>query len=532
MGDDLASRVSEQSVGDSALPLLSYLLDDMWERMVDRGDGVLRLPAHSLELGRILANRADAFLAKNPGFEEMARRVFALKLTTVRDNGEPVRRLSGRSEFSDEEWRLVTELANQPNRLLVTAGSNGSDIHVEVAHEALFRHWPRYREWISSEQGFLAWRGRLEPAKRAWNAAPAKSKTSALLWGLALEEARTWLQQRAEYLPSDDVEFIQKSIVLDRELSAEVRSRNLSSRRIAAVASALFVVILVGAIGWSQQARIKETWRRYTVERPFISAVRPYVLSRTEEQALKPGQSFTECGNVSSCPTMVVVPAGYFLMGSPGSEAGDLSNETPQHKVSIARLFAVSKFELTFEDWDTCVAFGDCRPIDDNGWGRGKRPVILTTWHDAQAYVGWLSKVTGKPYRLLTEAEYEYATRAGTQTSFPWGDEIGSGNANCAACGSNWDNVQTAVVGSFAPNAFGLYDMVGNVAEWVDDCYADTYRGAPADGSAFVVPDCKNRVVRGGSWSSQPQDLRSASRAPATANFRGSNVGFRVARSL
>src|SRR5689334_17470846 len=236
-------------------------------------------------------------------------------------------------------------------------------------------------------------------------------------------------------------------------------------------------------------------------------------LSPTQEKALKPKDTFKECAN---CPEMMVVPAGSFTMGSPKGEPGRSADEGPQHTVTIARPFAVGRFSVTFEEWDACAADGGCNQMEvvaglgkvirpykpsDEGWGRGRRPVINVSWDDAKAYVAWLSQKTGKPYRLLTGAEYEYATRAGTQTAYPWGDAIGTNNANCHACGSQWDAKQTAPVGSFAANGFGLYDMVGNVREWTEDCYHDTYSGAPTDGSAWIEGgNCYDRVVRGGSF--------------------------------
>ena len=155
------------------------------------------------------------------------------------------------------------------------------------------------------------------------------------------------------------------------------------------------------------------------------------------------------------------------------------------------------------------------------------------SWDDAKRYVAWLSRITGKPYRLLTGAEYEYATRAGTQTAYPWGNAIGTNNANCHACGSQWDARQTAPVGSFAPNGFGLYDMVGNVEEWMEDCYHESYVGAPTDGSAWIEgADCSNRIVRAGSWFFAPAFLRSAKRYWFTTDYRLNYLGFRVARTL
>jgi len=230
---------------------------------------------------------------------------------------------------------------------------------------------------------------------------------------------------------------------------------------------------------------------------------------------------------------MVVVPAGQFVMGSSANEKGRFRNEGPQHTVTIPRPFAVSKFEVTFDEWDACVAEGDCAPVaDDNGWGRGRRPVINVTWHDARRYAAWLSKMTGKPYRLLSEAEWEYAARAGSNKRYSWGDEIGEGNANCHACGSEWDAKQTAPVGSFGANQFGLYDMLGNVWEWVEDCLNDNFEGAPADGSAWIVNECPRRVIRGGSWHYAPEGLRSASRLRGTPTFQFNDLGFRVARTI
>ena len=228
------------------------------------------------------------------------------------------------------------------------------------------------------------------------------------------------------------------------------------------------------------------------------------------------------------------MPAGRFLMGSPEGQ-GD-HDEHPQHEVMITRPFAVAKFALTFDEWDACAAQGGCRPdVSDSRWGRGRRPVINVSWDDARAYVKWLSGITGKPYRLFSEAEYEYAARGKSETKYPWGDDIklnGKPMANCASCGSQWDGKQTAPVGSFPANAFGLYDMVGNVWEWMEDCWNETYRGAPADGSPWTSGDCSRRVVRGGSWRLLPENLRSANRFWVSSDGRLIVLGFRVARTL
>jgi len=234
---------------------------------------------------------------------------------------------------------------------------------------------------------------------------------------------------------------------------------------------------------------------------------------------------------------MVVIPAGKSTMGSPESEKYRSRYEGPQHEVTIAKPFAVGKFDVTFAEWDVCADAGTCPHASDSGFGRGDRPVINVFWQDVKRYVAWLSRVTGSEYRLLSEAEWEYASRAGTTTAYYWGDEIGEGNANCEHCGSPWDDKQTAPVGSFKPNAYGLYDMAGNVWQWVEDCGHDSYNGAPANGAVWVSGnfgsrDCSVRVLRGGSYASNAAYLRAATRYWVHTDYRFSGYGFRVARTL
>lgn len=246
------------------------------------------------------------------------------------------------------------------------------------------------------------------------------------------------------------------------------------------------------------------------------------------------------------CPEMVVVPAGTFKMGSPDSEPGldwQKGQTMPQVEVTIGRSFAVAKFSVTFDEWDACVADGSCdgyRPSDE-GWGRGTRPVIHVNWDDAKSYAVWLSRKTGKPYRLLSDAEREYVTRAGTSTPFWWGSAITAGEANYnssyvyAGGGSKGEHRQRTVpVDSFSPNPWGLYQVHGNVWEWTEDCWNDGNEGNPGDGSARETGNCSLRVVRGGSLISKPDTLRSSFRTGyAAAEGRLFYYqGFRVARTL
>ncbi|MGD0762883.1 MAG: SUMF1/EgtB/PvdO family nonheme iron enzyme [Roseiarcus sp.] len=275
----------------------------------------------------------------------------------------------------------------------------------------------------------------------------------------------------------------------------------------------------------------------------------PGVLSGAEECALKPKDAFRECAD---CPAMVVLPSGSFTMGSPASEPGRLDDEGPQHEVTIAKPFAVGEFAVTVDEFKAFVAATAYDAVSAcyawNGWSwqlqsdrswrtpgfeqTGSHPVVCVNSNDAQAYAKWLSGKTGESYRLLTEDEWEYAARAGTTTAHYWGDAIGKGNANCNGCSSQWDNKETSPVGSFKPNGFGLYDMAGNVWQWVQDCYNGGYSGAPSDGSAWTTGDCSAHVVRGGSWLSGPLMLRAAGRSWDATDVRSNGLGFRVARTL
>ena len=242
------------------------------------------------------------------------------------------------------------------------------------------------------------------------------------------------------------------------------------------------------------------------------------------------GTAFRDCAR---CPELVWLPQGEFVMGEASSASG------PRPVVAIRYMLAVGRFEVTFAEWDACVAAGGCRRRPhDAGWGRGWQPVINVSWVDARQYVAWLSRSTGRRYRLLTEAEWEYAARAGTDVRYWWGDQAGRGDANCADCGSKWDGRQAAPVGRFAPNPFGLHDMHGNVSEWVEDCYHDRIqdraRDAPLDGRAWIsgcMAEIDTRVVRVGAWHGSARSTRSSAWTLAASDHFDNGIGFRVART-
>ena len=262
-----------------------------------------------------------------------------------------------------------------------------------------------------------------------------------------------------------------------------------------------------------------------------FTAIAFFLAGQTTAQPLEPGDTFSdEFRDGGLGPEMVVIPAGSFTMGSNYRlDRQAEADEQPVHQVTISQPFAVSKYEITFEDYGR---FADPFEVDDEGWGRGRRPIINVSWNDAKKYVAWLSSQTGQRYRLLSEAEWEYAARSGSKTRFSWGEAIGGNKANCSAhyCGDPFE--YTAPVGSFEPNAFGLYDMHGNVLEWVEDCKSHHYRGAPTDGTSWLRGDCSYRGLRGGSWILYPDYLRSASRDWSSADKGDSTFGFRVARTL
>ncbi|GAB6051204.1 hypothetical protein JCM17960_00240 [Magnetospira thiophila] len=264
-----------------------------------------------------------------------------------------------------------------------------------------------------------------------------------------------------------------------------------------------------------------------------IAPIRPAAPVRTGN--LSPGDIFRDCENAyvatagryapsgAFCgPEMVVIPSGSFQMGS--NDGYD--NEKPVHRVNIGYQFAVGKYEVTQAEWQAVMGSNPSKFKGSN------RPVEQVSWNDAQTFIEKLNRKTGQRYRLLSESEWEYVARAGTTTTYSWGNSAGSGNANCDGCGSRWDNKETAPVGSFRANPFGVHDMHGNVLEWVQDCYQDSYANTPTDGSARGGNNSCDRVYRGGSWISIPRDLRSANRYGLQPDYRSLSLGFRLARTL
>jgi len=493
--DALLADVESGGAKD-ALPLLAFTLERLYGEY--HAGGNLKLSQYN-DLGRVKGSieaaveRALKAADADPAIpKERAARLALLRRGLIPwlagidpDTGSPRRRIAKLSEIPPEARPMIQHLVEQ--RLLATdVAKDTGESTIEPVHEALLRQWGLLEGWLTEDAGLLAVLEGVKRASRDW---------------AANDGDKAWLAHATDRLAAAERLSERPDIAAnlgptDRAYLAACRKAEsvatARTRRIRALAYTLLIGIIAGLVAFINQSHIKAQWKSYAITRPFMQAqVRPFVLGPAAEQTLKPKDNFRECASEQGkdyCPVMLVVPSGSLMMGSPPTEKDRQVDEGPQHKVTIVRPFAVSKFQLTFDEWDTCVDYGDCpQGASDAGWGRGRLPAIDVSWKDAQRYVAWLSKMTGKDYRLLTEAEYEYAERAGTETAYFWGDDIGKGNANCNACGTKWDNNSDAPVGSFAPNQFGLYDMAGNVWEWVEDCFHPDYGGAPADGPAWLA---------------------------------------------
>lgn len=302
-----------------------------------------------------------------------------------------------------------------------------------------------------------------------------------------------------------------------RRAERERRAATHRKRRTQAVVAGLLAML---ALAWFNQDFLRQ--RFYWTFR-----MGPTVLTEASEQQLKPKDEFKECSN--GCPAMLVLPTGNFMMGGAQFDSATQS-DYPKHEVSITRPYAVGKYEVTLAEWDVCVAAGACAKPKDADPRHGDLPVTDVSWDEAQQYVAWLSRMTGKPYRLLTESEWEYAARAGRTSRYTFGD---GENGIDEYIWYHGNTKRSQPVGQKKPNAFGLHDIDGNVREWVEDVWHDNYKGAPADGSAWLEGESSTRrVLRGGSWNYGIEQLRSVTRAGSYHSYRFDSDGFRIARTL
>jgi formylglycine-generating enzyme required for sulfatase activity len=515
----LVKRILDDVVSEPGhLPLLEFALTELWERCQGR------VMTHSDydaigEVEGALTRRADDEFAKlPPAQQKTARRILTQLVSVARpeEGGEDTRKRLGLGELDEEARAVVGKLAEA--RLLVTGAGGAKEDEssavvdvvtssraerntVEVAHEALIRGWDRLRQWVDEDRAFLLWQQRLRTQVNDWEA--RGHRKDVLLRGQPLAEAVKYLDERSGDLTDSEKAFIRSS----------KKQRRKERRRRAAAVVVTLAVLAYGAWLVHKGLMFRHGW---------FMLLATFNLAHIEPEMIEIG------------------PKRYdmrFMMGS-----NKRRDEQPPHEVHIQRPFAIGKYEVSFEEYDRFMLATGRRAEEfprDQGWGRENRPVINVTSYNAKDYAEWLSEESGKHYRLPTEAEWEYAARAGTEGRYWWckktepSCDIGTGRANCQGCGGEWDGkYRTAPVDAFEPNTWGLYNTAGNVWEWVQDCYHDNYEGAPKDGLAWEpsTGECGRRVVRGGSWDDRPQDLRSAARDRNYPGGRYSNVGFRLAQ--
>ena len=551
-GGEVASELAEKLIAEAGgredeLPLIQHGLMFLWNAAAAKAKPGERIVLDSAPLEAagglvsLLSDHADtvaAAAAPDPARCDILERLFRA-LTDMNVEGKAIRRpqafrdLVAVTQSEPDTLRGIIEAFRRDGVSFVTPYGERpitDNTIIDISHEALIRCWGKLADpasgWLTHEfNDGLIWRSLLVEAEGF-----AADKRRVLSPATTAERWKWW---RHRQVNAAWAQRYGDSFVLVKNLIDASRRHSRHIRELQA--AAVVISLLIGFAGaaywaWQNQTRLQMAADLYLLRTP---------LSVQSEAALKPKQEFQDCAR---CPRMVVVPAGHFMMGSPAGKGAD--DEHPQHAVTIARPLAIGKFEVTFDEFDACAELGGgCTRPYDYGWGRGDRPVVSVSWDEAQKYLAWLSKETGKQYRLLSEAEYEYAARGGQKTAYPWGDTIrlnGKAMADCSDCGSPWDDRQAAPAGQFAANGFGLYDMVGNVWEWVEDCYHPGYEigasqskvEAPANGLPWTDSQCQERVVRGGSWDYDPQYLRSAVRDRNSSFFQGSDLGFRVARTL
>lgn len=544
----LVDALMEHAPKDDTLPLLAFALQRLWRQYAasgaltrehyDRVGGLRGLIEHAAERAlRGVPPEEDAPLPTTPPEQwrvDLAASAFVPALAQINDQGATIRRIAAWKSFSEEQQQLLVRF-HQWRLVIRKGGADGGA--VEVAHEALFREWSRLAAWLEPERARLEALRSLQVDAETW---VHNDRDAAFLnhrdGRFAEADALTGVERYRKRLEPADFEYL-------AACAAAERLAHRRRLRTQALIGAMAFVVFAGLIAWLNEAYLLERVNWHFAMRPYMKAqVEPYALKPEDERALTKFERFHECAR--DCPWMIVIPAGGFWMGAPETDPDQYPNESPRHRVEIARRFAVAEFDITVSQWNACVNVGGCpktKHSDFYAQGRlpidlDRDPVINVSWADAQKYVSWFAKMTGRPYRLLTEAEWEYAARAGATTRYPWGDSIGVGNANCAGCGSRWDNKETSPVGSFPPNAFGLYDMAGNVWQWVEDCVPGLrdgdYTDAPTDGSASTKEDCERHYLRGGNFTRPPRNLRSTARLPSSTDEHSIYVGFRIARTL
>lgn len=501
--------LDDAGVGPGAMPLIAFTLNQLYRQATDASElTIAAYEAFGGVQGAVEKRAEEALKGLELDIDRVLHRLFT-HLVEVNEQEIATRRRALKSELDDEAATVAEALIEA--RLLISGEGKDNQPTLEVAHETVLTGWTRLQQWIRDHAEALRIRRDLERVAREWDAAGRHG--SALRGGKLLQRYLGAAQPLSE--------------VAENYLTACKRHRRW--QRTGTATLALLGITLLGLLFQINKSDYP----------PTLAAKALFV-----QMGIWP----------VTPPEMVQIPAGEFQMGDLSGE-GD-SDERPVHTVRFAQPFEMGKYEVTFKEYDLfAAATGRSKPSDE-GWGRGTRPAINVSWEDATAYAKWLSARTGRQYHLPSEAEWEYAARAGTTTPrfWPEGDE-GGRNPACTYAnvfdaknksrikatytGITWDSFDceddfpfTAPVGSFKPNAWQLHDMLGNVWEWTRDCYRGSYEGAPIDGSPIVNDNCSRRVLRGGSWNYEPLYVRSANRNRDAPVYRNSALGFRLARTL
>jgi len=541
---DLVDAIIQAAPDTDALPLVAFTMQRLWERSSISGsitkadyqqfNGLHGLLEDAAERALRGINNPDDPLPKTepaPELTRLARRAFIPALIDIDEAGHAIRRVARRDVFDNDQRELLKRFEQWR---LVTAGTGVAvGQTIEVAHEALFREWSRFNKWLEPERVNLEGLRQLSSAALTWarKGRDAEYLTHRSFTRLSQIKELVADERYCDRLGPDDLAYLQSC--------QDAYERDRRHRRLVkGTIGALGALIVLGAVAFSnQQLLVRQVF--------YAIAIRSHILQPSIEAQLKPGDKFSECSAARFCPEMVVVPAGYFVMGQKDGE----EDERELKQVTISKPFAVSRLEISFAQWDTCYQMGGCdlgAKIADGGMPRGNYPVINVSYYHAQAYAKWLSQMTGRSYRLLSEAEWEYAARGGSTSTYSFGelneDVCAFGNvadltlkarrpsSRTVACNDGFYVV--APVGSYKVNPFGLQDMHGNASEWTTDCYAKSYLNTPIDGSPATTGECTKRVVRGGGWESEPGFYRSASRAARPMDFVATSLGFRLARDI
>jgi formylglycine-generating enzyme required for sulfatase activity len=478
-----------------ALPLLSFLLDQLWQR---RGEGGLLTFAAYEELGGLegaIGRRAEEVFQAQPAAVQKELVPVLHALVTV-EGSTATSRSAPRALFpAGSPRRQLVDAFLHPEARLLVADNDAGEVRLRLVHEALLSHWPRARDQVAADARDLELRGRLEQEAERWRAAPPRDKPRRVIAGLVLAEARELMVRWGAELPDELREFVTASLQAARRR----RLRLAATVAAAVVAGPLIALIVWAGLVWSGVRQVEA------------------------EMAFVP------------------IPAGCFEMGSPGNEEGRYENEQPVRKVCL-KGFDLGQFSVTQQQWRRVMVL-NASPAEYKG---DDHPVESVSWDEVHQFARLMTLFGRRLYRLPSEAEREYAARAGTATARYWGERAEDGcpyentadlslkKQNPEFIVANCDDgyVHTAPVGKFKSNAFGLNDMLGNVAEWVEDCYVKDYAGALTDGSPVTAPDCSARVIRGGSWDSSPRDVRAAYRYNYSPGGRLDDIGVRLARTM